>query len=93
MKASAKNKVEYKVEVTRAKEIQDGVVAFDMSVNGVTIYGCFYREYTTKEGKEGTMISFPSQKSNNGNYYNHAFFPISNALKEDIVNQLSNMLS
>lgn len=95
MKASAKKtqeRIDYKVEVTHAKEIKDGVVAFDMKVNGVTIYGMFYREYTTKEGKEGDMISFPSQKADNGNYYSHAWFPVSNDLKMDIVKQLAHML-
>lgn len=94
MKGSAKttDKIDYTVKVIKAKEIKEGTVAFDMKVNGVTIYGCFYREYTTKEGKEGTMISFPSYKADNGNYYSHAWFPVSNELKDDIVKQLEGMV-
>lgn len=85
--------VTYEVEVTRAKEIKEGTVAFDMKVNGVTIYGCFYREYTSKEGKEGTMITLPSQKSaKDDKYYNICFFPISKELKEEIVAQLEKLV-
>lgn len=85
--------VTYEAEVTRAKEIKDGTVAFDMKVNGVTIYGCFYREYTSKEGKEGTMISLPSQKSEkDGKYYNHVFFPISKEMKDNIIAQLEKLV-
>jgi len=90
MKGSKKNetKVTYEVEVTRAKEIKDGTVAFDMNVNGVSISGCFYREYTNKEGKEGSLISFPSEKGKDDKYYNKAWFPISKEVKASIVSQL-----
>lgn len=86
-------KIAYEVEVLKAKEVKDGVVAFDMKVNGVTLYGCWYREYINKEGKEGTMISFSSYKANNGEYYNHAWFPISNELKLDIIDKIATKLS
>lgn len=82
----------YNVEVTRAHAFNDETVAFDMVVNGVTIYGCVYREYKNKNGKPGTIISFPSHKGNDGKYYSHAFFPISTELKNHIEKQLEAMI-
>lgn len=83
----------YDVKVTRAKEVHEGQVVFDMVVNGVTIYSCWYLEGTSKkDGKEYSMISFPSQKSDNGKYYNHCWFKIEDSLKEEIVAQLQKMV-
>ena len=81
----------YDVKVIRAREVKEGSVAFDMEVNGISIYGCWYNEYKTKEGKEGTMISFPSYK-NGDKYYNHVWFQISKELKEDIVTQIEKLV-
>lgn len=81
----------YDVKVTRAKEIKEGQVVFDMIVNGVTIYGCWYRE-GTKDGKEYQLVSFPSQKADNGKYYNHCWFKIEDSLREEIVAQLQKLV-
>lgn len=89
----AKETVKYEVKVLKSKEVKEGRVSFDMSVNGITIYGCWYVEYTNKEGKEGTMISFPSYKGGNDKYYNHVWFPISKELQEDIENQIRKVLA
>lgn len=95
-KAQDSAKTEYTVTVKRAKDFtkegKNTTISFDMEVNGVTIYGCWYREYTSKEGKDGTMISFPSQQGKDGNYYNHAFFPMTEALKLDIEKQIESVL-
>jgi len=84
--------VDYTAEVTRAKEFDEGVVAFDMVVNGVTLYGCWYREYKNKKGEDGSLISFPSRKGKDDKYYNDAWFPISAELKENIVGQLEKLV-
>lgn len=91
MKKSNQESKKYEVKVTRAKEVKEGSVAFDMEVNGITIYGCWYNEYKTKEGKDGTLISFPSYK-NKDKYYNHVWFPISNELKADIIAQIEKLV-
>lgn len=91
MKKSNQESKKYDVQVTKAREVKEGSVAFDMEVNGITVYGCWYNEYKTKEGKDGTMISFPSYK-NKGNYYNHVWFPISKELKEDIIAQIEKLV-
>ena len=93
MKGSTKTEATntYDVKVTRAKEVKEGSVAFDMVVNGVTIYGCWYRG-GQKDGKEYQMISFPSQKGKDDKYYNHCWFKIDDDLKSDIIAQLQKLV-
>ena len=86
------NKVDYKVTVLKAKEIRDGKVIFDCEVNGIKIYSCWYNEYKNKSGKEGTMLSFPSYKGSDGNYYNYVWFPISQEMKNDIIAQIEKLV-
>ena len=93
MKGSTKKETanNYDVKVTRAKEFDNGSVAFDMVVNGVTIYGCWYRE-GEKDGKEYEIINFPSQKGKDDKYYNIAWFKIDDDLKSDIIAQLQKLV-
>lgn len=93
MKGSTKKETanNYDVKVTRAKEFDNGNVAFDMVVNGVTIYGCWYRE-GEKDGKEYEIINFPSQKGKDDKYYNIAWFKIEDELKTDIIAQLQKLV-
>lgn len=84
----------YDVKVTRAKDFtKDGktCVAIDMEVNGVTIYGSYYRCGTDKNGKEYSMVSFPSKKSGE-KYYNHAYFPISEEVMDSIEKQIDQLI-
>ena len=93
MKGSTKkNETNYDVKVTRAKEVKEGQVVFDMVVNGITIYGCWYREGTSKKGEPYQMISFPSQKADNGKYYNHCWFKIEEDVQSDIIDQLQKLV-
>jgi len=93
MKGSTKKETvnNYDVKVTRAKEFDNGSVAFDVVVNGVTIYGCWYRE-GEKDGKEYEIINFPSQEGKDGKYYNIAWFKIEDELKADIIAQLQKLV-
>lgn len=91
-KQETQNTQEYSVKVTRAKETKEGIVAFDMLVNGVAIYGCWYREGKTKDGKEYQLISFPSHKGGDDKYYNYAWFKITDELKSDIIEQLQKLV-
>lgn len=68
------------IEVLRAKDFtkddakeNECSIVFDMKVNGVTIYGCWYRTGSDKKGEDYEMVSFPSQKGKDGKYYNHAY--------------------
>lgn len=90
-------RVEYVVKVLRAKDFSeksklDTNVAFDMEVNGIKIYGCWFKEGTSKDGKDYSIISLPSQKGKDGNYYSVAWFPISKELTKEIREQIVNML-
>ena len=90
------DKIIYDCKVIAAHQMNDTAASFDLTVNGVTIYGMIYREYTNKEGKEGVMISFPSRKGT-GNFsdkwFSHAFFPISKELKDQISNEVIHILN
>ena len=90
-------RVEYVVKVLRAKDFTeksklDTNVAFDMEVNGIKIYGCWFKEGTSKDGKDYSVISLPSQKGKDEKYYSVAWFPISKELTKDIREQIVNML-
>ena len=78
------NKIEYTYTINRVKEVTDTMVAFNIIVNGVTIYGMKVIKYT-KDGEEKMMVAFPSQKGKDEKYYNHAFFPMSKEMSEDII--------
>lgn len=96
MKGSTKNKNQdaqtYDVKVTRAKETKEGQVVFDMVVNGITIYGCWYREGVDKKGNEYQLISFPSHKGDNDKYYNYCWFKIEDDVKASIIEQIEKLV-
>lgn len=86
-------KVEYNVSVKRAKEFDNGI-ALDLIVNGVNIYGCWYRTYEDRDkpGEERSFIAFPSRKGNDGKYYQYAWFPIDDVLLTDIEKKIETAL-
>lgn len=89
-----KEQTMYDVKVLRAKDMsKDGktIIAVDMEVNGVKIYGCTYRE-GIKNGKEWNLVDFPSVKGKDGNYYNRAWFPISKELCDLIAKAIGKIL-
>lgn len=87
-------KTAYHCEVTRVMQWKDGRISFDMRVNGVQISGMRYVEYTTKDGKPGSMLSFPSRKDEkSGKYFTHAWFPVSRETQEDIEKQIEIQLA
>lgn len=84
-KKSEKKVVNHDVIVTRAKlfEATDKHpenIVFDMTVNGVTVYGCRWVE-GEKNGKSYKFVAFPNYKGKDGNYWNYAFVSLSD---EDI---------
>lgn len=84
---ATENETKYDIKVKRATECKSGDVAFDMIVNGVTIYGCFLTE-----GRNGNFVAFPSRKGNDGKYYNIAYFPVSEETLEVIESQIEKLL-
>ena len=71
------------IKVTRGHVFDDGSVAFDMEVNGVSIYNS-----TLREGKNGLFVSFPSRKGKDEKYYSYCFVKLSEEDVADIIEQL-----
>lgn len=82
-KAEEKIAVKNVIKVTRAHVFDDGNVAFDMEINGVSIYNS-----TLREGKNGQFVSFPSRKAKDGKYYSHVYVKLSEDDVKAIVEQL-----
>ena len=72
---------QYDIQVTRAKELENETIMFDMLVNGIQIYGCSYKTLKRKDnGEEFAKIGFPSRKGSDGKYYNQVYFKINDDL-------------
>lgn len=87
------------IEVLRAKDFtkddakeNECSIVFDMKVNGVTIYGCWYRTGSDKKGEDYEMVSFPSQKGKDGKYYNHAYVQLQQSDIDLIAKAIDSML-
>ena len=85
------------IEVLRAKDFTETgkegcTIVFDMNVNGVIIYGCWYREGKDKNGEDYEMVSFPSQKGKDGKYYNHAWVKLQQSDIDNISKQIESLL-
>lgn len=76
------------INVKRAKEFKSGDIGFDMEVNGITIYGCVYKNID-----KGNFVSFPAKKNEaDGKYYNHVYFKIDEDTLKNIEDQISSLL-
>lgn len=85
------------IEVLRAKDFtedgKDGCsISFDMKVNGITIYGCWYREGKDKKGDDYQLVSFPSKQGKDGKYYNHAYVNLQQSDIDLISKQIESLL-
>lgn len=77
----------HEIEVTRAHQFKDGSIVFDMKIGGdITIFG-----NRLVDGKNGTFVSFPSRKGNDGNYYSHVFVRLSEDDVASIVAQIEKL--
>lgn len=74
------------IKVTRAHQFDDGSVAIDMEINGVSIYNS-----TLREGKNGMFVSFPSRKGKDGKYYSHVYVKLSEEDIKSIVEQVEEL--
>lgn len=73
--AKAQEHKNHMIQVTRAHQLDNDTIMFDMKVNDVQIYGCSYRELERKDGSGSfAKIGFPSRKGSNGTWYNEAYF-------------------
>lgn len=94
---SKKNLIQVgQVKVKRASELDmpddKFKIMFDIIVRGVAVQGMCFQSYVNANGEKGDMITFPSYKAKNGKYYNHAWFPITKELKDDIIKQIDSLI-
>ena len=75
--------------IKRAIECRNGVILFDLELNGVCIYGCHIEE--SRDGNE--FIAFPSRKGNDGKYYSIAWAPLSDEDTADIIDAVDKKLN
>ena len=74
--------------IKRAVECRNGVILFDLELNGVCIYGCHIAE--SRDGEE--FIGFPSRKGNDGKYYSVAYSSLSEDDTADILDSVRDAL-
>ena len=85
------NEESYVIEVTRVKELENCFM-FDAKVNGVMIYGMSYKELQRKDGSGSFVkIDFPSRKGNDGKYYSHCYFKVTDAMITTIEEQIEKL--
>ena len=85
--------VDHEIEVTRAVAFtKNQNIGFDMVVNDVKIYGCVYVQGKNKKGEDYAFVSFPSRKSDDGNYYDHVYVKLSEKDMETIEKGLEAMV-
>lgn len=86
-KKNANTANNHEIEVTRAHQFKDGSIVFDMKIGGdITIY-----DNRLVNGKNGTFVSFPSRKGNDGAYYSHVFVRLSEDDVASIVAQIEKL--
>lgn len=86
----------YDIKVIKAKDISPKgkcTIAFDMEVNGIKIYGCYYKEGKKENGEPWALVDLPSQpgKDSNGDntYWSIVWFPIDKGMIEEIADKIS----
>lgn len=95
------SKVSYEVKVDAARTTKnEAIVMVDLDINGVKIKSCMLKEIVCKKDgdvhKKGDIcyvINFPSEKGENGKWYNKAWCPLSSENIDDIVEQTKSLLN
>ena len=74
--------------VNRVHQFDNGGVVFDMTVNGISIYGC-----RVVETRDGDFIGLPQRKGNDGKYYSIVWAKFSEADTKDILAEVEKQLN
>ena len=74
--------------VNRVHQFDNGGVTFDMTVNGIVIYGC-----RVVETREGDFIGLPQRKGNDGKWYSIVWARFSQADSKDILAEVEKKLN
>lgn len=81
-------RVEYDIHVTRAFEGKYGTI-FDMTLNGVKVYGC--RVCETRDGEP--FVGWPQKQGKDGNFYAHAWAYLEEDQTSEIMDQIAATLN
>ena len=90
-KAKSNKVEELKIDsfsVNRVHQFDNGGVTFDMTVNGISIYGC-----RVVETKDGDFIGLPQRKGNDGKWYSIVWAKFSEADAKDILAEVEKQLN
>lgn len=74
--------------ILRVHQFDNGGVSFDMTVNGISIYGC-----RVVETKNGDFIALPQRKGNDGKYYSIVWARFSEDDQRDILAEVEKQLN
>ena len=90
-KAKSNKGEEIKIDsfsVNRVHQFDNGGVAFDMTLNGISIYGC-----RVIETKDGDFIGLPQRKGKDGKYYSIVWAKFSETDTMDILEEVEKQLN
>ena len=90
-KAKSKKGENLKIDsfsVNRVHQFDNGGVVFDMTVNGISIYGC-----RVVETNDGDFIGLPQRKGNDGKYYSIVWAKFCETDTKDILAEVEKQLN
>ena len=90
-KAKSNKGEELKIDsfsIGRVHQFDNGGVTFDMTLNGISIYGC-----RVIETKDGDFIGLPQRKGNDGKWYSIVWAKFSEADTKDILAEVEKQLN
>lgn len=89
----ADEQVKNTVKVEKLHQFKDGNIQITLNVNGVTIYGVNYREFTDKQtGEPKSFYAMPQRKGNDGKYYNIVYVKLTDEDNAEIDKQVEALL-
>lgn len=74
--------------VNRVHQFDNGGVCFDMTLNGINIYGCL-----VVETQKGDFIGLPQRKGTDGKYYSIVWAKFSEQDSKDILAEVEKKLN
>lgn len=74
--------------VNRVHQFDNGGVCFDMTINGIDIYGC-----RVVETQKGDFIGLPQRKGTDGKYYSIVWAKFSEQDSKDILAEVEKKLN
>lgn len=81
-----------KFKVTKAYSFKNGNVAFNLQIDGITIYDCILvKKKKAKKGESEYFVSFP-QKKVKEDYFSVVYTVLSAEEEEDIINQIDELV-